>query len=123
MHARSVTCFAAALGVTWATLAPGSSGAIEDVNMTTTITVQDGHIVAHWSTGGFDHYNVRWSENGGAETQVERAGDKRFVFLTTFRRGAVYTVKVQGCETHFAGRSSCTSWDEAQCGPGHGSCR
>ena len=100
-----------ALGAVWS-----PAGAFENVNMDTSITVQDGQLVAHWNGGSFDHYNVRWSANGGAPQQVERAGDKNFVFLTAFRPGVVYTVAVQGCQSNFAAHSTCTSWDEQTCG-------
>jgi hypothetical protein len=90
--------------------------------MGTTLSVQDGHIVAHWSSGGFDHYNVRWSVNGGPAQQLERGGDKNFVFVTTFQPGAIYSVSVQGCESHTLAHSTCTSWDEAHCGAAREPC-
>jgi hypothetical protein len=101
---------------------PGSLLAFENVNMGTTITVQDGQIVAHWSTGGFDHYNIRWSANGGPAAQVERDGNKDFVFLTGFQSGVVYSISVQGCDKGLVGSSTCTSWEEAQCGSARNPC-
>jgi hypothetical protein len=94
--------------------------AFENVNMNTQLSVEGGHLVVRWSTRGFDHYNIRWSENGGQVRQVEREGNKDFRYLSVFRRGVVYRVAVQGCKKSFASRSRCTSWDEAVCGtPGN----
>ncbi len=110
-------CFALGmLGLTLAWLSTNAALAFEDVNMGTTITVEGGHIVAHWNTTGFDHYNIRWSANGGPETQVERDGDKTFVYLPPYQPGVVYSVSVQGCEKNFASSSKCTSWDGTSCG-------
>jgi hypothetical protein len=100
-----------------------AAGGFEDVNMGTTLSVEGGHLVVRWSTGGFDHYNIRWTENGGGAQQVERDGDKRFRYLSAFRRGVVYRVAVQGCQRGFVGRSQCTSWDEAVCGDRGNACR
>jgi hypothetical protein len=97
-------------------LAMSASG-FEDVNMATILSVEGGHVVVRWSTKGYDHYNVRWSEDGGPVTQVERAGDKYFRYLSTYRPGVVYRVAVQGCETSVLNKSQCTSWDEVTCGP------
>ena len=88
------------LTLTW--LSPNAASAFEDVNMGTTITVEGGHIVAHWDTRGFDHYNIRWSANGGREAQVERDGDKTFVYPTPYQPGVLYSVSVQGCDKSFA---------------------
>lgn len=96
--------------------------AFEDVNMNTTLAVQDGQLVAHWSTRGFDHYNIRWSAYGGPPAQLGRDGDKDFVFITKYVPGATYKVAVQGCETHALSRSQCTSWDEASCGEARNPC-
>jgi len=97
--------------------------AFENVNMNTELSVEGGHLVVRWYTRGFHHYNIRWSENGGRVSQVEREGDKDFRYLSVFRRGVVYRVAVQGCEKSFAGRSHCTSWDEAVCGTPGNPCR
>jgi hypothetical protein len=94
-----------------------SANAFENVNMATTLSVEGGHLVVRWSTKGFDHYNIRWSENGGPVKQVEREGDKYFRYLSTFRPGTAYLVAVQGCDKSFGSKSQCTSWDEAFCGP------
>jgi hypothetical protein len=99
-----------------------SASAFENVNMATTLSVEGGHLVVRWSTKGFDHYNIRWSENGGPVKQVEREGDKYFRYLTPFRPGVAYLVAVQGCDKPFAGKSQCTSWDEAFCGPAGSPC-
>jgi hypothetical protein len=103
-------------------LSPNTASAFEDVNMNTEISVEGGHIVARWSTRGFDHYNIRWSANGGPQKQVERDGDKSFVYLTPFKPGVLYSVTVQGCEKSFASSSKCTSWDGASCGEPRNPC-
>ncbi|HEY4302845.1 MAG TPA: hypothetical protein VGM82_00150 [Gemmatimonadaceae bacterium] len=95
----------------------------ENVNMNTTLSVEGGHLVVRWSTRGFHHYNIRWSENKGKVQQVEREGDKDFRYLSVFRRGVVYRVAVQGCRKSFASKSQCTSWDEAVCGTPDKPCR
>jgi hypothetical protein len=96
---------------------------VENVSMSTFLNVEGGHLVVHWSTFGFDHYNIRWSENGGPEQQVERAGDKAFQDLSAFRPGVVYRVAVQGCNKNFLGRSACTDWDQApECGTPENPC-
>ena len=94
-----------------------SASGFENVNMNTTLSVEGGHLVVRWSTSGYDHYNIRWSENGGPVKQVEREGGKDFRYLSVFRPGVAYLVAVQGCEKSLAGKSQCTSWDEAFCGP------
>jgi hypothetical protein len=104
------------LGLMLGGFSPNAASAFENVNMGTTITVEGGHIVAHWDATGFDHYNIRWSANGGRETQVERDGDKNFVYLPTYQPGVIYSVSVQGCEKGFASSSKCTSWDGISCG-------
>jgi hypothetical protein len=103
-------------------LASPARSAFVDVNMSTRLDVTDGSIVVHWSTSGFDHYNVRWSENGGPDRQVERDGDKDFIYLTPYRAGVVYRIAVQGCESRLLGRSVCTSWDAASCGDARSPC-
>ncbi len=105
-----------------ALLAPAPSHAVEDVSMGTALSVEGGHVVVRWSTKGFDHYNVRWSANGGAAQQVERAGDKDFRYLDAFRPGVVYSVSVQGCEKNFLAHSHCTRWEEAHCGTARQPC-
>lgn len=100
----------------------GDAWSFEDVNMNTSLSVEGGHLVVRWSTKGFDHYNVRWTENGGRATQVERDGDKDFRYLSTFRPGVVYEVAVQGCEKSLFSHSRCTSWDSATCGTPRNPC-
>ena len=104
-------------GVLFAALFAASlARSLENINMNPSISVEGGKIVAHWNAQGFDHYNIRWSENRGSTQQIERDGDKNFVYLTDFRPGVVYTISVQGCESHALSRSQCTSWDEISCG-------
>jgi len=88
----------------------------ENVNMNPLLAIENNNLVVRWSTGGFDHYNVRWSANGGSARQEERGDDKRFNYLGTFHQSVVYRVAVQGCISHFAASSECTSWDEVSCG-------
>ncbi|QIP09601.1 RICIN domain-containing protein [Bradyrhizobium symbiodeficiens] len=104
------------LSFTLASISPNAASAFEDVNMGSAISVEGGHIVARWDTRGFHHYNIRWSANGGPEKQVERAGDKSFVYLTPYQPGVLYSISVQGCDKNFASSSKCTSWDGASCG-------
>jgi hypothetical protein len=92
------------------------NGQVEDVNMNTLVVVEGGHIVAKWSTGGFDHYNIRWNAHGGPYAQIHRDGDKRFVYITPYQPNVVYSVAVQACNKPTFGRSQCTSWDEVSCG-------
>jgi len=113
---RHLNLALAALAACGLAFLPAPSLAFENVNMGTTLSVQDGHIVAHWTTGGFDHYNIRWKINDGAWQSLGRDGDKNFVFVTTFHPGWVYTVAVEGCDTHLLAHSTCTSWDQTQCG-------
>lgn len=100
-----------------------SAKAFENVNMNTLLSVEGGHLVVRWSTRGFHHYNIRWSENGGRPKQVEREGSKDFRYLSRFRPGVVYRVAVQGCDKNVGSRSRCTSWDEAVCGTPGEPCR
>lgn len=95
--------------------------AFDNLNMGTTLDVENGSLVARWSTE-YDHYNIRLVEDGKFIRQVERDGDKNFLYVTTFRRGVIYRVAVQGCDKSFAGSSTCTSWDEASCGDAHEPC-
>lgn len=119
---KALAAAAVWLVIACALLAPASSHAVEDVSMGTALSVEGGHLVVRWSTKGFDHYNVRWSANGGPAQQVERAGDKDFRYLDAFRPGVVYSVSVQGCEKNFLARSHCTSWEEAHCGTARQPC-
>ena len=94
-----------------------SASAFENVNMAPELSVEGGHVVVRWAKSNFDHYNIRWSEDGGQAKQVEREGDKFFRYLSTYRPGVVYRVAVQGCEKSLGSKSQCTSWDEISCGP------
>lgn len=96
--------------------------AFENVNMNTRLSVENNQLVVHWSTSGFHHYNIRWTENGGAAKQVERDGDKDFRYLSPFKSGVVYSVAVQGCDKSLLSHSQCTSWDEVSCGTARNPC-
>lgn len=98
-------------------LLPASANAqFENVSMGTRLSVENNSLVVRWSTTWFDHYNIRWSANGGPDAQFERDGDKNFRYITPFVPGAVYRVAVQGCVKPLIGRSTCTSWDGVGCG-------
>jgi hypothetical protein len=59
---------------------------------------------------GWDFYNVRYPKAGG-EAQVEnRSGS--FTFRNV-RPNRIYRISVQGCNSHFLGRSSCSPWSES----------
>jgi hypothetical protein len=59
----------------------------------------------------FDHYNFRWSRPGKAETQSEVGGGSGGSFrINNVNPNMRYTVKVQGCNRSFLGRSRCTPW-------------
>lgn len=90
--------------------------AFEDVNMSTSLGIEGGHVVVHWNAPGFDYYNVRWSINGGVVQQLKRDGDKNFVYLPTYHAGWIYRAAVEGCEKNFGSKSRCTQWEEATCG-------
>lgn len=61
----------------------------------------------------FDAYNVRWSRPGRAESQFEVSGGSRgHTQITNAHSHTTYTVKVQGCTTHFLASSTCTPWAE-----------
>lgn len=71
---------------------------------------QDGDKVIFKFTGvtGWDFYNVRYAKVGGGEKQVEnRSGSFTFNNVNPHR---VYTLKVQGCNSHTLRRSSCSPW-------------
>ena len=58
--------------------------------------------------GGWDFYNVRYVQAGGGEKQVENRS-ATFTFNNT-RPHRVYTLSVQGCNSHALRRSTCSSW-------------
>lgn len=89
----------------------------EDVSMDAWLTVEGGHLVIRWRTPGFDHYNIRWSANGGPPVQFERDGDKRFRYITPYHADAKYEVEIQGCRSNILAKSDCTSWETLRCGP------
>ncbi len=73
---------------------------------------QQGNRVVFQFTGvtGWDFYNVRYL-HGGGEKQVEnRSGSFTF---TNVRSNRVYKLRVQGCNSHFMSRSTCSAWSEA----------
>ena len=73
---------------------------------------QSGNKVVFQFNGvrGWDLYNVRYAKVGGGEKQVEnRSGSYTF---NNVKPNRVYTIKVQGCNTHTFGRSDCTRWVE-----------
>jgi hypothetical protein len=73
---------------------------------------QEGNKVVFNFTGvtGWDFYNVRYKAVGGGEKQVEnRSGH---FTLNNVKPGRVYTLKVQGCNSHFLGHSTCSPWNE-----------
>lgn len=58
----------------------------------------------------WEFFNIRYATVGGGERQVEnRSG--RFTF-TNVRPNRVYTLKVQGCNSNFLSRSTCSPWTE-----------
>lgn len=59
---------------------------------------------------GWDFFNVRYAQVGGGVKQVEnRSGS--FTFNNTKPR-RVYTLNVQGCNSHALRRSSCSPWNQ-----------
>jgi hypothetical protein len=59
---------------------------------------------------GWDFYNVRYPTSRGGETQVE---NKSGIFtIENVKSNAVYTIKVQGCYSHFLAHSDCSPWVE-----------
>jgi hypothetical protein len=73
---------------------------------------QSGDQVIFRFTGvsGWEFYNLRYTIAGGGETQVEnRSGTFTFTGVQSNR---VYTLKVQGCNSHTLARSTCSPWSE-----------
>jgi hypothetical protein len=71
---------------------------------------QSGNKVIFQFTGvtGWDFYNVRYAQAGGGEKQVEnRSGS---FTLNNVKPNRVYTLKVQGCNSHTLARSTCSPW-------------
>jgi hypothetical protein len=74
---------------------------------------QDGNTVVFQftATGPWDFYNVRYAQAGGGEKQLEnRSG--HFTF-TNVKPNSVYTISVQGCNSHTLAHSTCTAWSQA----------
>ena len=76
---------------------------------------QNGNtLIIHWNgQENYDTYNVRWSRPGRNETQIERPGGNSGEFkVKNVRSRTNYTFKVQGCNTHFLSRSTCSPWEQ-----------
>lgn len=56
---------------------------------------------------GWDFYNVRYRHNGGEKQVENRSGT--FTFTDT-QPNRVYTLSVQGCNSHTFAESSCSAW-------------
>jgi hypothetical protein len=57
----------------------------------------------------WDFYNVRYRVRGGEKQVENRSGS--FTFKNV-RPNSSYTIKVQGCNSRFLGRSTCSEWSE-----------
>jgi hypothetical protein len=57
--------------------------------------------------GDWDLYNVRYKVAGGEKQVENRSG--HFTF-NNIKPNRVYRLSVQGCNTHFLGRSTCSDW-------------
>lgn len=67
-------------------------------------------VIFRFGGKGWDFYNVRYLTTGGKEAQVKnRSGS---FTVTNVQPNRVYTIKVQGCNSHTFGRSTCSIWDE-----------
>ncbi len=59
---------------------------------------------------GWDFFNVRYRNTGGGESQEEnRSG---VYTIGNARPSSTYTIKVQGCTSHFLRPSDCSPWVE-----------
>ncbi len=58
---------------------------------------------------GWDFYNVRYRVRGGEKQVENRSGS---FTLKNVRPNSRYTIKVQGCNSHFLRRSTCSEWSE-----------
>ena len=56
---------------------------------------------------GWDFYNVRYAKDGGEKQVENRSGSFTF---NNVRPNRVYTLKVQGCNSHTLARSTCSPW-------------
>lgn len=64
-----------------------------------------------WLNYGSDGYNVLWSRPGnGGQIHV----DGTSATLKTPNHNMTYTFSVEGCDTHFLARSTCTPWSASQ---------
>jgi hypothetical protein len=70
---------------------------------------QSGNKVIFNFTGvtGWDFYNVRYATAGGVKQVENRSG--RFTLNNTQPR-RIYTLHVQGCNSHTLARSTCSPW-------------
>jgi hypothetical protein len=90
-------------GTAWAEERPDITQLYQD--KTDLVVGWDGH-------EEYDHYNLRWSQPGAADTQVEISGGRSGSFrINNVQAPTTYTVKVQGCE-RILGHSECTRWAE-----------
>ncbi|MBD2680812.1 MULTISPECIES: hypothetical protein [Nostoc] len=72
---------------------------------------QSGDRVIFRFTGvtGWDFYNVRYPVRGGEKQVENRSGS--FTFKNV-QPNSVYTISVQGCNSHTFARSTCSPWSE-----------
>ena len=57
--------------------------------------------------GGWDFYNVRYKHGGGEKQLENRTGS---FTLNGAKPNRVYTISVQGCNSHTFGHSTCSPW-------------
>jgi hypothetical protein len=60
--------------------------------------------------GGWDFYNVRYKSGGGDKQVENRSGHYHF---NNVKPNRIYTISVQGCNSHTLGRSTCSPWEQA----------
>jgi hypothetical protein len=60
--------------------------------------------------GGWDFFNVRYKSGGGDKQVENRSGHYHFNGVKPNR---IYTISVQGCNSHTLGRSTCSPWEQA----------
>ncbi|MBX9252695.1 hypothetical protein H1Q63_01580 [Desmonostoc muscorum CCALA 125] len=69
----------------------------------------DRMIFQFTNSGGWDFYNVRYPVRGGEKQVENRSGSFTF---KNIQPNSVYTIKVQGCNSHTFRRSTCSPWNE-----------
>jgi hypothetical protein len=57
----------------------------------------------------WDFYNVRYAHDGGEKQVENRSGSYTF---TNVSPRMIYTIKVQGCNSHTLAHSTCSPWSE-----------